>query len=94
MIKIKGRKEERTSEEALGYFGAKRMEFLMNNFGEVYERAFLDGALETHCRRIQKQAEEEHEALVKEISKGKPDETEEIDKIAEALVLKKMVFTL
>lgn len=94
MIIQEGRKEEKVSEENLGFFGAKRMEFLIMNYGSVYQRAFLDGALEKHCRRVQMQAEKKYQSLVKEFSEAKIDEAEEADKVAQELVLRKMVFIL
>lgn len=84
-----------TEEKLLGYFGAKRMDFLMNNYGEVYERAFLEGALVTHCRRIQKAAESKMETVMKDMLKNKwPGSPEERKKRAEERVLKEIIYTL
>ena len=84
-----------TEEKLLGYFGARRMDFLMNNYGEVYERAFLEGALETHCRRIQKVAETKMEMMMKEMSKNMwPGSSEEKKKRAEERVLSEIVYIL
>ena len=84
-----------TEEKLLGYFGAKRMDFLMNNYGVVYERAFLEGALVTHCRRIQKAAEVKMETMIKEMLKNKwVGSPEESRKRAEERVLSEIVYTL
>ena len=84
-----------TEEKLLGYFGAKRMDFLLNNYGEVYERAFLEGALVTHCRRIQKAAEAKMETMIKEMLKNKwVGSPEESRKRAEEQVLSEIVYTL
>ena len=84
-----------TEEKLLGYFGAKRMDFLMNNYGEVYERAFLEGALVTHCRRIQRAAEAKMETTIKEMLKNKwIGSPEESRKRAEERVLSETVYTL
>lgn len=84
-----------TEERLLGYFGARRMDYIMNNYGEVYERAFLEGALVAHCRRIQKVAEMKMETVLEKMSKNMwPGSSEEARKRAEDRILREIVYTL